>query len=119
MKQAKNAEAKRKEKELRAEVYAKYGLTPNQALAIYEQQGRKCGICNKPRKLAKLYVDHDHKTNEVRGLLCPRCNNGVAFVEDKDFLEKAQEYLLRQESMLSEINTKKQRISVSAEAIMV
>lgn len=113
-KQKMRAEIKRKKKELRAEVYAKYGLTPNQAIAIYEQQGRKCGICDEPKELAKLHVDHNHKTREVRGLLCPRCNNGLGWIEDKEFLEKAQSYLLKQVNVLSEINIERQELAVSA-----
>jgi len=34
--------------------------------------GGTCQICNDTFK--KLVVDHDHKTNEVRGYLCRRCN---------------------------------------------
>lgn len=42
-------------------------------------QGGKCAICDQPFKT--IDVDHDHATGAVRGLLCRRCNLGVAFVE--------------------------------------
>src|SRR5262245_7813007 len=39
------------------------------------QQGNRCAICLKPPVEGKrLYVDHDHDTSQVRGLLCSHCN---------------------------------------------
>jgi hypothetical protein len=44
------------------------------ALLLNVQDGR-CAICNgRPRK-NMLAIDHDHKTGEIRGLLCSRCNH--------------------------------------------
>lgn len=50
-----------------------------------------CAICKKEMKLPQ--VDHDHKTNRVRGLLCSRCNVRLATVEDANFLKLALAYL--------------------------
>jgi hypothetical protein len=48
-----------------------------------------CG-CNGP-----LVVDHDHKTNEIRGILCNHCNRGLGhFRDDPELLEFARIYLL-------------------------
>ncbi len=42
----------------------------------------------------KLCVDHDHKTNQIRGLLCVNCNAGLGQFKDKvQFLAKAIVYL--------------------------
>jgi hypothetical protein len=53
-----------------------YGLSVDKYNLIYEAQDGRCAIChvhqyelNKP-----LYVDHNHDTGEVRGLLCHHCN---------------------------------------------
>ena len=61
------------------------GITLEEFNHFYEQQGGLCAICSKPEtslnNLAKgvkqLAVDHDHKTQTVRGLLCTRCNTAL------------------------------------------
>jgi 5-methylcytosine-specific restriction endonuclease McrA len=44
-----------------------------------ERQGGKCAICKKPQSDFKhrLSLDHNHKTGQLRGLLCYRCNKFV------------------------------------------
>lgn len=55
-----------------------YGITTEEYRAIYEAQGGKCAICQRATGASKkLSVDHDHKTGEVRGLLCTPCNRDV------------------------------------------
>lgn len=43
---------------------------------LIAEHGNQCAICGKPRDPLKksLNVDHNHKTNKIRGLLCYRCN---------------------------------------------
>lgn len=85
-----------------AQLKYKYGLTNEGFRLLYEAQGGTCKICN--RLLAKInpskptnetaVVDHCHKTNIVRGLLCTKCNRGLGhFKDDIGLLEKATEYL--------------------------
>ena len=38
--------------------------------ALLVAQGGGCAICGNAPKTRRLHVDHDHKTGEVRGLLC-------------------------------------------------
>lgn len=45
--------------------------------AMLERQGGHCAICPNEPKTRRLHVDHDHRTGEVRGLLCYRCNRAL------------------------------------------
>lgn len=59
-------------------IQSTYGLTLDEYQAIYESQGGKCAICRRATGRSKrLSVDHDHRTGEVRGLLCTVCNRDV------------------------------------------
>ncbi|MGH9390289.1 MAG: endonuclease domain-containing protein [Vicinamibacteria bacterium] len=52
-----------------------YGLTLAQYEQMFELGNRRCWVCLRPPKLGKnLNVDHDHKTERVRSLLCFACN---------------------------------------------
>ena len=52
--------------------------------------GEKCGT------RSRLSIDHDHKTNEVRGFVCLRCNMLLGYArDDARILLKAVEYLKR------------------------
>jgi hypothetical protein len=54
-----------------------------------------CAICGQTPKVRRLNVDHSHDENgAVRGLLCHRCNRGLAFFGDRpERLEGAALYL--------------------------
>lgn len=54
-----------------------YGLTAAEYDALLEAQGGRCAICRGKPKSKRLAVDHNHKTGEVRGLLCSRCNHDL------------------------------------------
>ena len=43
---------------------------------LIEKHGDKCALCGKPRTAFKnrLSLDHNHRTNKIRGLLCFQCN---------------------------------------------
>jgi hypothetical protein len=66
---------------------------------------KSCTICGSKEKLV---VDHDHKGNFVRGMLCNHCNRGLGhFRDDPDLLEFARIYLLansKEEEDIKEYN---------------
>ena len=51
-------------------------------------QNAKCGVCGRDESSFqnRLAVDHNHKTGQVRGLLCYRCNK---FIVGRHTLESA------------------------------
>lgn len=72
----------------------RYGITQSQYNEIVEKQESKCAICSKERK---LYVDHCHETNKIRGLLCHQCNTSLGLLQDNtEILQSAIDYLKRE-----------------------
>lgn len=59
------------------------------------KQNQRCAICGVENEKSRLAIDHNHKTFEVRGLLCHDCNSGIAyFDENTEYLAKAMIYLI-------------------------
>lgn len=75
-------------------VQATYGLGPGEYDDLFQAQGRVCAICRQPRS-QRLSVDHCHRTNLVRGLLCRRCNGRLltAALDRPEILRSAADYL--------------------------
>jgi len=65
-----------------------YGIDIDYYNKILKLQNNKCALCGsegfvmKECHTAKLVVDHDHKTNKVRGLLCHNCNRALGLLQD-------------------------------------
>jgi len=66
-----------RERQLRS----RYGLLLEDYQAMLLAQGGVCAACQEPTDV-QLYVDHDHETDTVRGLLCPRCNTIAGVLDD-------------------------------------
>jgi hypothetical protein len=73
----------------------KYGITQQQYDEMLINQNNCCAICGDKFTHENVpSVDHNHKTKEVRGLLCDPCNNGLGrFKENPNILRKAAKYL--------------------------
>jgi hypothetical protein len=97
-----------------ANLWAHYRLRPSDYYQLLREQDGRCAICGihdqevpvtgsgRPRLdgpaavIHRLVVDHCHRTNRVRGLLCPTCNSGLGqFRESIARLEGAIAYLRR------------------------
>jgi hypothetical protein len=62
---------------------------------LLQEQKNRCAICGVENEISKLAIDHNHKTLEIRGLLCHECNSGIAyFDENTEYLAKAMIYLI-------------------------
>ncbi len=81
-----------------------YGIGIQEYNTLLEQQNHRCAICEsidpKGRKSGRgggvdvFYVDHDHKTGKVRGLLCNICNRTMGYIgENSGVLEEMIKYL--------------------------
>ena len=71
-----------------------YGLTLEALDALWSEQAGTCAICGekpehspvksrRPHWLS-LYIDHDHSTGKVRGLLCWHCNCALGHFRDNE-----------------------------------
>lgn len=78
-------------------------LTPQEYDAIAAKQDHRCAICSQSAPIKPspghirrraLWVDHNHETGRVRGLLCHHCNAGLGYFKDRpEQLRKAAHYL--------------------------
>src|SRR5579859_1146802 len=80
----------------------RYGITLEAYNKLFEKQFGLCAICRKPETeinkrtglIKSLSVDHNHITQEIRGLLCGECNKGIGSLkENPTIFRNAAEYL--------------------------
>jgi len=72
----------------------KYGITLKEYEQIFKAQNGVCAVCGNPENQIdkrygtkkRLAVDHDHKTEKVRGLLCMNCNCLLGKIQDNPTL---------------------------------
>lgn len=78
-----------------------YGISYDTFLSMFEQQEGLCACCSRhmvlessARDVTCACVDHDHKTGQVRGLLCRQCNAAIGILGDSaSRLRSAASYL--------------------------
>ena len=73
----------------------KYGITLEYKEQMYEKQGRKCKLCDKPfSNLSDAHVDHSHLTDQVRSLVHRDCNTLIGWIENNlELIPKVFAYL--------------------------
>ena len=83
-----------------------YGITYREYTTLCALQGNRCYVCLRPAGNISLAVDHEHVKGErnahsyliryrVRGVMCYKCNKGLAFFRDDPVrFKRAAEYLL-------------------------
>lgn len=71
------------------------GISEKDYTTLLNVSGHKCAICGKPEdQRRRLSIDHCHKTQLVRGLLCHHCNAALGLFQDNSLLlKKAIAYL--------------------------
>jgi hypothetical protein len=77
--QANKGRIKRNKRKAWKKKWKRYFATTKLYNFITKLQNNKCAICFKCGKLA---IDHDHKTDEFRGLICRECNAALGLVKD-------------------------------------
>lgn len=80
-----------------------FGISVEDFERMESSQRGLCAICKKPQPPRNrqgrtmqitLAVDHCHKTGRIRGLLCDKCNFGIAHFDDNiETLKQAIAYL--------------------------
>jgi len=89
----------KKEKAARRNQYylRTYGIDTAYYNKLLKAQKSKCGICGKTEKNNKQHfdIDHNHRTGQVRGLLCCYCNRRLLryFRDNKTIAKGLVKYL--------------------------
>lgn len=80
----------------------RYNISFNDFMELRKSQNDQCKICKSQLEISKnssfrskkVAIDHCHRTGEVRGLLCSRCNTGLGhFGDNIELMQAAIHYL--------------------------
>lgn len=89
-----------------------FGITEEQYEELLNKQEHRCAICLKHKTEFKkrLHIDHNHKSGEIRGLLCAFCNRRVVGRHtNADLFDRAANYLRQGTGWLVPQRKKKRR----------
>ena len=73
-----------------------YGISIKDYNILFNAQNGCCKICGRHQSKLKrrLFVDHDHKTGKIRGLLCEKCNFALGLTNNSiEILQSIIRYL--------------------------
>lgn len=75
----------------KARIKNRYNISEDSYSFFKNKYNGKCHICKKEDVFC---IDHCHKTNKIRGMLCNRCNSGIGFLKDDiEIMKEAIKYL--------------------------
>lgn len=78
-----------------------FGINQNDYDQMRIMQNDACAVCERPfsqLNSKQIYIDHDHQTKRVRGIVCARCNTFLMVLDASDsesWLQKARKYLTK------------------------
>lgn len=91
-----------------SDLKTRYGINKKDYVDLLKNQNNRCAICNTNLIQSRTCLDHDHKRNLLRGLLCINCNVGLGVFKDSiKNLQKAIGYLKEGGSLNVQIKDKK------------
>ena len=71
-------------------------ITPKELVDAYEKQNGCCAICLSVIQISNSAIDHNHSTNDFRGILCKKCNRALGlFGDNPTTIKNAFNYLLK------------------------
>lgn len=95
-------------RQIRYAIKKKYGIGLEKIQQMLDDQRGVCALCDfdfgsdSPNGMGRsvwrtYHIDHDHETGEIRGLLCPHCNNILGQYENhiRHRLDLINKYLRR------------------------
>ena len=81
----------------RRKAWKAYGVVDLDYAEEVYQAGKDgpCQLCDGPTTgSGGLHLDHDHKTGQVRGLLCSKCNHALGLLnDDPELLRRAVDWV--------------------------
>lgn len=82
----------------KSRIKSQFNLTPEEIQEKMDILKGCCEICGDSlvdsMSTKSYHIDHDHRTGEVRGLLCHYCNTGIGLMkEDEEIMLRAITYL--------------------------
>lgn len=73
-----------------AAIFQRYKIVKSEWDKMFQEQKGKCKLCSNKARV----VDHNHKTGQVRGLLCDGCNLLVGLIErDLSWITRGLNYI--------------------------
>ena len=91
-----NSRKRTPEQRRKQKLWMRYRLTPVEYGELLNKTGGKCPVCGVKfdNKTYRPCIDHCHRTDKIRGILCARCNLGIGmFYENTEAMENAAAYL--------------------------